>query len=402
MYFYKYQKPGNLEFNMLRRGEVYFASVSELNDASECRPRFILKGSEELWRRLAKLILQGVCFGTDGGVPQEEVKTLLGLTGSMGRLLKKQAGNKDFGLENLEALFVDALEVVLRQELPGLQSQLVIKLSRMFIDQEIPRLIMEPRYIASFSRNPKNPTMWGHYAGAETGFVVVYAAENGKVKVRSPISILYGFKPLAESSSVLEVGLYDEQYVELMPVRYGRKPPKLNAFYRLIPRFTYSGEEYHYDLPLLLPSQAEEKEESHFGLVKYSDWRYEQEVRAFFPDTREIPQPVRVLEVSTDNIKGLIFGPKMGYAEKVKAVLCCYLMQESSARNLGRDELPPDFFFFQAKQLLDRFDFSIVPVGVLERSYYGDRSPLKPLKELDPATKERLRNTSREIAGRTK
>jgi hypothetical protein len=65
MLFYKYQKPENLDFSMLRQSEVYFASVGELNDANECRPRFILKGSEELWQRLAQFILKHACFGSD-------------------------------------------------------------------------------------------------------------------------------------------------------------------------------------------------------------------------------------------------------------------------------------------------------------------------------------------------
>jgi hypothetical protein len=65
MFFYKYQKTGNLDFSMLRQGEVYFASAGELNDASECRPRFILKGSEELWQRLVQFILENACFGSD-------------------------------------------------------------------------------------------------------------------------------------------------------------------------------------------------------------------------------------------------------------------------------------------------------------------------------------------------
>lgn len=87
MFFYKYQKPGNLEFSMLRRGEVYFASVAELNDASECRPRFILKGSEELWQRLADFILGHVCISSGYLQPEkkEEIRQILGLSNEIGR-----------------------------------------------------------------------------------------------------------------------------------------------------------------------------------------------------------------------------------------------------------------------------------------------------------------------------
>lgn len=408
MYFYKYQKPGNLEFNMLRRGEIYFASVGELNDANECRPRLILKGSEELWERLAELILEIVCYSDDyepltkydPRAKQQEFRQLLGLSTSIGRLLKKRAGNEDFGIEKLGRLFVDVLRSALEEEkFPALQSRLILELSRNFIDRELPRFIEEPRYIASFSRNARNPTMWGHYASAEKGFVVVYATDNGKIKVQSPINILHGTRPLTEDGRVTEIGIYSEKSIELMPVKYGRKPPKVNAFHRLIPRFSYSEAEHDYDVPLLLPGDAEKKEEGKIGLIKYSDWRYEQEIRAFYPTFMELAQPVRVLSVSIDNIKGIIFGPKMTDADKKQAIICCYLMRESlTPQRSGEDTSLPEFSFFQARGVLDRFDFNILPVGVLERSYFGEWLPLKPLKDLDQAGRERLREMSEKIA----
>jgi len=95
MLFYKYQKTGNLDFNILRRGEVYFASVAELNDASECRPRFILKGSEELWQRLVQFILEHACFESDYFQfdKKDEIRQILDLSVAIGRLLKKQTKN---------------------------------------------------------------------------------------------------------------------------------------------------------------------------------------------------------------------------------------------------------------------------------------------------------------------
>jgi hypothetical protein len=81
MLFFKFQKPGNLEFNMLRRGEIFFVSVAELNDANECRPRFILNGTQELWTRLAEYILQEACIRSDyyERSSREEMRELLDL-----------------------------------------------------------------------------------------------------------------------------------------------------------------------------------------------------------------------------------------------------------------------------------------------------------------------------------
>src|SRR4051812_33585415 len=112
MFFYKYQKSGNLDFSMLRQGEVYFASAGELNDASECRPRFILKGSEELWQRLAQFVLENACFGSDYFqlAKKDAIRQIFDLSIVIGRQLKKRARNKDFGFENLGLTFRNTLK----------------------------------------------------------------------------------------------------------------------------------------------------------------------------------------------------------------------------------------------------------------------------------------------------
>lgn len=386
---------------MLRHGEIYFASVAELNDANECRPRFILNGSEELWMRLAQLILGKVCFSSDyyKRTSQEEIGQLLGLSVSVGRLLKKQVRNRDVGIENLGKLFVDALKPLLEQKFSALQSRLILELSNNFIDTKLLGIIAEPKYIASFSMNATNPTMWGHYAKAEKGFVIVYATEDGTINVQSPINILYGSSPSDNFDGVTEIGCYQEAHIELESVKYGRRPPKVNAFHRLIPKFFYTEREDYYDVPLLLGGDAGEKEENQIGLVKYSDWRYEQEIRAFFPNSEELGFPdVRLLRVSINNIKGLIFGPSMADDDKSRAILSCHLMRKSLVHpHFGKGELSPEFVFFQAKQVLDRFDFEIQPVGILEDHNFEHRLPLKLVQHLDDITVERLQGMSERI-----
>lgn len=382
---------------MLRHGEIYFASIAELNDANECRPRFILNGSEELWMRLAQFILGKVCFSSDyyERTSQEEISQLLGLSVSVGQLLKKQVRNRDVGIENLGKLFVDALKPLLEQKFSALQSRLILELSNNFIDTKLLGIIAEPKYITSFSMNATNPTMWGHYAKAEKGFVIVYATEDGTINVQSPINILYGSRPSDNFDGVTQIGCYQEAHLELESVKYGRRPPKVNAFHRLIPKFIYTEMEDHYDVPLLLGGDAGEKEENQIGLVKYSDWRYEQEIRAFFPNLEELGFPdVRLLRLSINNIKGLIFGPSMSNDDKTRAILCCHLMRKSLVH--PREPLP-EFVFFQAKQVLDRFDFEIQPVGILEDHNFGHLLPLKLVQHLDKTTVERLQGMSERI-----
>jgi hypothetical protein len=394
MLFYKYQKSGTLEFNMLRKGEIYFASDRELNDANECRPRFVFRGSEDLWRRFARFTLERVCF-SDSYYRQkssDEIQQVLHLSDVLGRQLKKNARARDITIEELGLLLVQALGPLLEKKLPRVQSRFVVELVRNFIEGELLRILREERYMASFSRNATNPTMWGHYAGAETGFVLAYETNDGRIGVRSAAKVLHGKRPSA-TVGIVEVGIYRDEQLKLQEVRYGRKPPKVNAFHRLIHKFSYSEEEHHYDVPWMLGGDAPDKEESIIGLVKYSDWRYEEEVRAFFPNVGAVAPDLRVLSVSPTNIKGLIFGPRMSAADKVRAVICCYLMRETAAMT---ETSLPKFAFFQAQEDVDRFGFEIIPVGTL-KPFYFDRVPLKCMCDLAESEANDVRTIARLI-----
>ena len=398
MRFYKYQKPGNLEFGMLRSGEVFFASHSELNDAHESRPRYILRGGTELWSRLVHLILVEVYFRL---YPDTSYNThtpeLFQLIKPIGHFLKKKACNRDVGIEELSVLFIEALHVALSDKpLQGIENRFLVSQSESAIKQMLPKLLDKPSYVASFSCNPTNPTMWGHYAGAERGFVIVYQSTDGKIGVHSPINMLDGVRPAPEGSFAdWEIGRYKEDRLELTAVSYRTRPPKVNAFQRLIPKFSYSEEEDHYDYPDQLAGEIDEKQEQLLGWIKYSDWRYEKEVRAFLPVHNDLPPDVRVLRISPQDIAGLIFGPRMSHQDKVRAIACCHLMRESvrpSAPTL------PTFVFLQAKQALERFPLDVYPIGILDGFLSGHFLPMKKISELDPTMKDKLQCMCDEIS----
>jgi len=70
-------------------------------------------------------------------------------------------------------------------------------------------------------------------------------------------------------------------------------------------------------------------------------------------------------------------------------------MQESST-------IPPgcqsrEFVFFQSKQIPNRFDFKILPVGILNGLYFENHLPIKLMKDLDEVTKKRLWQMSEKI-----
>lgn len=283
MHFFKYQKPGLLEFNLLRRGEIFFASPSELNDPNECRPRYVLKGSEELWKRLADFVLQKVIFHSERFSirDHESISKLLSLSDQIGTQIKQAVRNRDLGLEELAELFINVLAPLVPIE-KTFDSVHLARLAKEFINSKLPIIAAEDRYISSFSLSATNPTIWGHYAGAEKGFVIVYQTEDNTIHVRSPIRVLDGCRPLNESGGHMEIGTYDNDCLQLHRVQYGIRPPKVNLFHRLIHRFSYTEQEDRYDVPAMIMGDAARKEEELIGLVKYSGWRYEQELRAFF------------------------------------------------------------------------------------------------------------------------
>lgn len=201
-------------------------------------------------------------------------------------------------------------------------------------------------------------------------------------------------------SGVIEIGKYNDECLELKSVKYGKKPPKVNAFHRLIPKFSYTEQEDHYDVPLLLGGDAKEKEEAKIGFVKYSDWRYEQEVRVFFPSFSKLGPDIWQLRVSRKNIKVIIFGPRMTDKDKTRVVLCCHLMRKSfTDSNNSEDNFLQEFAFLQANQVVDRFDFDIEPVGVLDNHYYGNHFPIKPIKDIDEEIVNNLKALCAEIMG---
>ncbi|SKA78160.1 Protein of unknown function [Prosthecobacter debontii] len=398
MLFFKYQKPGLLEFNMLRKGEIFFASPSELNDPNECRPRYILKGSEDLWQRLAKFILQNVVFHSEqfSSRGQEALSKLLSVSDQIGTQLKLAVSNRDLGLEELAELFINILAPLVPIE-KTFDSVHLARLAKEFINSKLPIIAAEDRYISSFSLSATNPTMWGHYAGAEKGFVIIYQTEDNTIHVRSPIRVLDGCRPLNESGDHMEIGTYDNDCLQLHRIRYGVRPPTVNLFHRMIHRFSYSEQEDHFDVPAIIMGDAAPKEEELIGLVKYSGWRYEQELRAFFPFHGTALPDIRVLSAAK-SVKGLIFGPRMSEEDRARSVLCCHIMKKS----LGSLADPADDFeplvFFEARLLVNRFGFDVTPLGVLAEHFSKHGLPFTPVSETNPAVQEVVMKMAKQIA----
>lgn len=383
---------------MLRRGEIFFASPSELNDANECRPRWVLHGNLEHWQRLADWILTRVCFGNEkpAGGKLEHVPEILGTADEIGRRLKRKAKNRNVGLEELEQMFLETSRDPLCSVVEEPIFEFVANAAARFVRNELPEFLNESRYLSSFSLEATNPTMWGHYAAAEKGFVLVYATDDGRVNLKSCVKNLFGSKKKTDEllgGDVYELGIYDELAIPLKKVRYRATPPTVNALRELVPQFHFSGREQHYDGPESLMGEASEKEGIQVGLVKPTDWRYEKEVRAFFPSFHDLAPDERVLSVDINNFVGVIFGARMSPRERGRVCICCHHWMQSS----GHDG---DVCLFQAEQVRDKFEFTIKPLGTVDpkSSSFNGKMPLIRLSDLEPSQSRRIESLAKKIA----
>lgn len=386
MYVYKYCSPSVLNFGMLSRGELFFASAGELNDGSECRPRYILKGSSELWSRLADMILLDACCFSEG-VLTCNIGRIRSLGETLGCILKAKAGKRDLDFEQLWPL--------VRTELPGLLARIELGISPEafmgFVREACAharRHLKEPKYMTSFSRNPCDPTMWGHYGNAERGFIIVFDAPEQKLRISSPLKVFPGSRPEGPDGIHL-LGNFSTAEIELQPVLYRSAPQRFNAFHRLIPHFSYSEAEDHYDVPLLLPGDAPARKEEQFGLVKATTWKYEQEMRAFHPSFESLTAEARCANYDWTQVAGLIFGPKMSRADKERTIVCCHILHE--ARRDKEPRVTP-FAFFEAQQQVNTFQMGLTAVGVLSDLYTEQFLPYCSIQQADDATQSKVQD----------
>ncbi|SHI67898.1 Protein of unknown function [Rubritalea squalenifaciens DSM 18772] len=386
MFLFKYQSPSNLSFSALKRGEIYFASVGELNDSNECRPNFIYKASLEIWQRFAHFILFEIAIAGEHvlfGGNREKFEQFVDLYDEIGAEVKKSAGLRELSEDNLIGLFIKVMLGNVAGSYPENQLRYLEELSFAVLKEKLPDINDVDRYIAAFSTDVTNPTMWGHYGAADQGFAIVYEVDGNKLSVSSSLEILYGSRP-SEEEGVSLIGAWTDKDLELEPVTYKKSPPKVNGFHYLVHKFHYSEAEYHYDVPELIMGDAPLKDDHLVGLVKYSDWRYEREVRAILPKygKRNFPPDLRSLKVSPKHVKGIVLGSKISNADAQRVFFCCYMLVSEYAKNAGEEYDLESFSFFQAKAHQFEFKMTIKPLGVLKKSYMGSL-PFKPLCELE-------------------
>lgn len=373
MYFYKYSSVNPLSLMMLKRGEIYFASPTELNDRQECRSEYVFHGPKEIWLRFIDYILISFFI---------EYKLLDDIKDEDGIDKTTNLVHENFIKNNKKKYYSTLIlsKAMTRSIIEVLDRKLSLELKRKAINF-ISKLIFsiqkndihQKKYIASFSRTAVNPTMWGHYANAERGFVVIYRTNNDCVNVESSLKNLYGTR---NKVGYTEIGYYDNGALKLNTVKYSGKICKINGFRSIVSKLRFSEEEDRLSFPESLFGKLNYMQEENIGLVKYTDWKYEKEVRLLFPTFESTPSELRCLQVKFEHIKGVIFGVNTSNSDKEKIIMACYHYHKSN-------QLDADFSFFQAHDNPKNYQLDLKPIGILTDSYYDDELPIKRFHDLE-------------------
>ncbi|WP_406609656.1 DUF2971 domain-containing protein [Agarivorans sp. JK6] len=372
MYFYKYQSINALSLMMLKRGEVFFASSEELNDKHECRPKYLFQGSKEVWLRFIDYVLVELCVRYRLYPNPEEATKLLSLAPKIYKAVFNKTRKRKLEFTEVVVLLTESIPLSFTREFSHTERQYILDCFRDFTEAHLLKEMHEPKYICSFSTNAINPTMWGHYGNAEKGIVVIYESDDGYVDVKSTLCNLSGFR---NKGSVIELGLYNNERLRLEEVKYSRTPAKINAFSRLIHKFCYTAAEADYDVPESLSSDVAPMEENSVGLVKFTDWKYEKEVRLFFPTYGPLPAELRCLQINQHLIKGIIFGASVSESDKRKVIAAGYHFTSTTDTRHG-------FTFFQAIESHDKYEIRVKPIGIIEDQSILDQLRITPMSEL--------------------
>ena len=208
-------------------------------------------------------------------------------------------------------------------------------------NQSLYHLVYPMHYVACFSENANNPTMWGHYADSHKGVCLIFKANNNQIKLTE--------KDLFNNS------IYDQDY-KFESVKYTKRRIKFNFFEEIsmLP------------LPRLMSiwCQSENREVSRFfnkiykkwesnqaekwrdrkntHLIKTKHWKYEKEYRLVkhFVFGSRAKKEECIVYYRFQDLEGIIFGIKTSMADKIKIF---NIIKEKCQK-----EKRTDFKFYQA------------------------------------------------------
>lgn len=354
MYFFKYMKADNLNISMLRQGEVFFASPKELNDIHECKPQFIFSANREVWVKFIHEIIASICVNLNLKPKSHVSLALFSFKKDIiTALINKR---KSLSLSYEETINRISCEISKKAftELDFVDARNVTKALYSYIQNELDSELNDKLYITSFSKSATILTMWGHYGNAEKGFAIIYETNDGNISLESNIEIFPSTTELSGSSYSLGISKFSK--AELLEVAYKNKPVRANGFRKLIPTFSFSDQEEFYDYRENLLADLQKFNENDIGRVKYTDWKYEKELRLHLPVYDELAPALRNIKISTRHIKGVIFGTNTSATDKENILSACYHLKKVNANG-------SEFYIFQARSISSQYKINITSLG---------------------------------------
>lgn len=339
---------------MLRHGEVFFASPKELNDIHECKPQFIFNASRELWSRLINEIITGICIEMKLKTKSYVSMTLFSFKEDIVTALLNKKKKLSLNYEETINRISHEISTKAIENLDFVDARKVIKALDLYIQDKLDTELNDKLYITSFSKSATILTMWGHYGNAEKGFAIIYETNDRSVKLESNIEIFPSASKISSSSYSLGMSRFSK--AELLEVAYKNKPVRANGFRKLIPTFSFSEQEDFYDCREILLADLPKYNENDIGRVKYTDWKYEKELRLHLPVYDELAPPLRSIKISKQHIKGIIFGTNTSDNDKESILSACYYLKKSHANE-------SELYVFQAKSIPSQYKINITSLG---------------------------------------
>lgn len=378
MFFYKYQAISPLSLAMLRHGEVFFASPQELNDTHEAKPKFVFRGDDDVWRRFIYMVLVDMCILLNLDPESDLSKKIISLRESVFSKIKSTK-KSSFEYQQLINILSSSIQTSVPIDWDARDKKIIHEVYCHYVNNVFDTYLEEIIYIASFSLSATSLTMWGHYGDAEKGFCLVYESLDGSVEIESDCELFWGVH--GDEDSIQTIGQVNKTLVNLNKIKYAKTPTRINGFGRLSKRFFYSEYESHYDYREEVYSKTTDMHEREIGLVKYTDWKYEKEIRLHLPVCRFIPSSLRSIRVSAKHIKGVIFGPKASKVNRDNVLASLVHLKKYQMSN-------SEIFIFEAKGIANQYKMQVMPLGTL-RDFFSSEIPMVVLfSEANSKSKE--------------
>lgn len=346
MKLYKYRPLNELLFKELYYQEIYFSTLSGLNDPFDLNARieFTPSGQNEIYflvHLIFRRSLEVFFENPDEAKNNTDIRNFLNDKNQQehfviqlySKLLDCKKSTFFISLDNL-------IEVV-----SSLSAKMGVKIDTRALASEIKRItaiFLENSSVTCFSEEYDNFLMWSHYSSNHSGVCLEFSFD-------TPQGFPFQKRPTKKQNMKTKEIIY---FDKILPVSYQREQPHIN-FFDLVPILSSE-----YDVDVMHKS----KNWVHCYAEKIVDcfsrktlpWKYEKEWRAIQIDFRPNDPEDRIRHYSLERLTGIYFGLRTPENAKKRIInifksskhdLKYFQCQPSNSRDLGVAEWEIDSIY---------------------------------------------------------